>query len=169
VASSEIQTLFEDVVRFTSRGTDRPCLTWTPHVDVHDRYRTPVCDICRFPEAFHLLARAATLLSTEIMPTGSWDAERAARVNQAWMDLRAIVGAGTVAEVTLGALRFYALEARPDAANEKDAAAVIRGVLEAAKGADIQDKALQSALDAAAAWLAKHDLETSVSAVVVQP
>ncbi len=160
------QALFEDVVMFLARGADRPCGTWTPYADTHERFKVTVCSTCKFPEGFHLLARVLGLIQSGELTDPPWDEARSGHIGLVWQDLRRMVAQKASVEqvdALLLTLRGYALEARPPGAFEKDAAAILRALQGAAKGID--SKELQAVVTSATDWLDRYDRET----VEVQP
>jgi hypothetical protein len=157
-----LQELLDHIIRLTTRGADRPCLIFTPLLDVDERFRVTVCATCKFPEPYHLLMRAVELL--EAGPDdGAWDAERAGRVEAAVATLENLVlqKAGTrLIFSAINALEAFALEERPASAQEQAAADVVRNVLAAASKVTITDRPLNTALVAASAWLENYELQT---------
>lgn len=165
----EVQGLLDSIVRLTTKGAARPCRAWTPDADLNELYRVTVCAICHFPEAYHLLLLASDALTGA--DDGAWSQDRASQIEGVAETARRYVAEKAPPELVgaaIDALRGYALEPRPAAANETEAAAVVRAIVVSALEAKVEDKGLVSALESAEAWLQKHDRETSVDAAVAE-
>lgn len=165
------QALVEDIVRLVSRGADRPCTTWAPDPDPHERFRGTVCTVCHFPESFHLLARSLEQIATARAEVEPWDPARAADVDRLFADLRQRISERApmeLVETALQAARVYAREARPAGALEKTAAGILDHIVAVGKG--VEDRALAAAIAAGAKWLEQYRAETpAVVEAAVEP
>lgn len=164
------QALVEDIVRLVSRGGDRPCTSWTPDTDPHERFRVTVCTTCHFSEAFHLLARSLEQIASARAEVEPWDPARAADIDRLFADLRQRITERAPLELidsSLQAARVYAREPRPAGALEKTAAGILDHIVAAGKG--VEDRALADAIAEGAKWLEQYRAETPGIVEALEP